>query len=312
MVGDVLADVLAQLSLPLAEGSDTPARISLGCGGSAANVAAWLAVQGIATALVGAVGDDPLGALQASDLRQRGIRDLLTIIPSHPTGVVVALVDSEGQRSMLTSRGAAKSLRPSHLPSTFFQPGRHLHLSGYLLLDAETREAGLAALALARAAGMTVSVDPSSREPLRRAGSRDFRGWTRGADLLFPNLDEGSMLAARDEPGAVADDLLTDYREVVLSLGAGGALWAHPGGRLHLPAEPGPVVDTTGAGDAFAAGWLGGWLSGRGGEESLHAALHLGALAVATEGARPAPRLLEHLDAAGLGASTGASGRERA
>ncbi len=287
VVGDVLADVSVRLERPLAEDSDTPAAITLHPGGSAANLASWLATLGVETTLVGAVGDDRLGRIQEEELVRAGVRTRLAVLPRTDTGVVVALVGREGRRSLVTSRGAASGLDPAHLPADLFRAGRHLHLSGYVLLDASARPAGLAALALARQSRMTISVDPSSREPLRREGARVFRGWVRGAEVLLPNWDEGRELTGAAEPAAIASDLLRDHEEVVLTLGAAGALWVGPHGSVREPALPAAIVDTTGAGDAFAAGWLAGWLAGQAGAAPLHRALAAAALCVARPGPRP-------------------------
>ncbi len=291
VVGDALADVSALLASPFEEASDTPATITIGPGGSAANAAAWLAALGVGTAFIGTVGDDLLGSVQVEDLRRRGVLPAVQVLPGQPTGVVVAIVTAGGQRSMVTSRGAAMGLRPEHLPRDLFRRGCHLHLSGYVLLDGQTRAAGLAALELARAVEMTISIDPSSRGPLRRVGKGIFRDWTRGAQVLLPNLDEAEVLTGQGKPAAMITELLTDYQEVVLSLGEGGAMWGSGRRRRRLPAVPAAVTDTTGAGDAFAAGWLAGWLAGATAASALESALALAALAVAHPGGRPPERV---------------------
>ena len=289
MIGDALVDVSARLAAPLAEGSDTPASVTWEPGGSAANLAAWLAALGVGVTFVGSVGDDLIGSVQVEDLRGRGVAAEVRSLPGQPTGAVVVLVAPGGDRSMVTSRGAAAGLLPEHLPRSLFRADVHLHLSGYLLLDHRSRAAGLAALRLGRAAGMSVSLDPSSREPLRLLGRDRFRRWVRGVDVLFPNLEEGMVLTGLDEPEAVVTDLLADCGEVVLSLGEEGALWARGRERRRLPAAPSRVLDTTGAGDAFAAGWLSAWLGGAGGGAALEPALKLAALAVSFPGGRPPP-----------------------
>ena len=287
VVGDVLADVSARLAAPLAADSDTPAAITLECGGAGAHVAAWLARLGADTTFVGAVGTDWLGRRQRQDLRRRGVTLRGPVLRGRPTGVVVALVGPDGGRTMVTSRGASAGLRPRHLPARLFIPGGHLHLSGYVLLDPDTRSAGLAALERARAASMTISVDPSSHAPLDRVGAGTFRGWTRGADILLPNLDEGRVLTGATDPEAIVADLAPDYGVVVLTLGPAGALWARGAERQRLAAPGTRVVDTTGAGDAFTAGWLAAWLDGASPSAALAAAAAAAATAVTEIGGRP-------------------------
>lgn len=288
VVGDVMVDVLAAMSGPLARGSDTPSRVTTGGGGSAANVAAWLAAQGVPTTYVGKVGDDTLGRESVAALVDRGVTVYAATDTDLATGTCVVLVEPGGERSMLPHAGANAGLVPEDLPSHLFRPGTHLHLSGYTLLNGGSRAAGLAALQQGRQVGMTVSVDPSSAAPLERVGVARFLGWTEGADLLLANRDEAALLAGTPEPHAAASKLGDTYREVVVKLGRDGALWQQGFITASAPAERGvEVVDTTGAGDAFAAGFLASWLLHPEPEAALAAGNRLAARAVGSVGARP-------------------------
>jgi sugar/nucleoside kinase (ribokinase family) len=175
---------------------------------------------------------------------------------------------------MLSDRGAAGRLTPEDLPA--FDDADHVHVSGYVLLDASSRPAGLAALAAARAAGLTTSVDPQAAPALRA----EFTDWVGGVDLLLPNADElvalGGPDAVRDLVGAVA---VTD--------GPRGARWLAGGAEWSVAAPQVPAIDPTGAGDAFDAGLLVAWLAGAGPQESLRAGCAAGAQAVRHRGARP-------------------------
>ena len=288
VVGDVMVDVLAAMSGPLARGSDTPSRVTTGGGGSAGNVAAWLAAQGVPTTYVGKVGDDTLGRESVAALVDRGVTVYAPTDPDLATGTCVVLVEPGGERSMLPDAGANAGLVPEDLPSHLFRPGTHLHLSGYTLLNEGSRDAGLAALQRARQVGMTVSVDPSSAAPLERVGVARFLGWTEGADLLLANRDEAALLAGTPKPHAAASKLADTYREVVVKLGRDGALWQQAFITASAPAGRGvEVVDTTGAGDAFAAGFLASWLLHPEPEAALAAGNRLAARAVGSVGARP-------------------------
>lgn len=288
VIGDVMVDVLAAMSGPLARGSDTPSRVTTGGGGSAANVAAWLAAQGVPTTYAGRVGDDTLGRESVTALTDRGVTVYATTDPDRATGTCVVLVEPGGERSMLPDAGANAGLVPEDLPSRLFRPGAHLHLSGYTLLNEGSRDAGLAALQQARQVGMTVSVDPSSAAPLERVGVARFLGWTEGAHLLLANRDEAALLAGTPEPHAAASKLGDTYAEVVVKLGRQGALWQQGFITASAPAERGvEVVDTTGAGDAFAAGFLASWLLHPEPEAALAAGNRLAARAVGAVGARP-------------------------
>jgi sugar/nucleoside kinase (ribokinase family) len=210
--------------------------------------------------------------------------------------MIVVLVDVAGERTMITDRGANGGLSSADLSPDLFRSGAWFHLSGYQLLAPETREIALASLAMARAAGMRISVDPSSTGPLAECGPRLFLEWTQGADLCFPNLEEGRLLTGEDDDRAVAAALTEWYSGVAMKLGEQGALWAARGRPiLHQPGEPAAVVDTTGAGDAFCSGFLSSWLSGKPPQSALAEAVRLGTIAVGLAGGRP-PREGSWLD----------------
>ena len=288
VVGDVMVDVLAAMSGPLARGSDTPSAVTTAGGGSAANVAVWLAAQGVPTSYVGRVGDDALGRESVTALTDRGVTAWVSTEPDRTTGTCIVLVEPGGERSMLPDAGANATLTAADLPQRAFRPGGHLHLSGYTLLNPGSRDAGLAALSMAAAADMTVSVDPSSAAPLAELGAARFLSMTRGVDLLLANRDEAAVLAGTSDPHLAAQQLGDTYREVVVKLGADGAMWQQGFIGASAPAERGvEVVDTTGAGDAFAAGFLASWLLHPEPETALAAGCRLAARAVSKVGARP-------------------------
>ena len=287
VLGDLIYDLLARIEGPVAFGTDTFAPIHAVGGGSGANAAAWLASLGIETHLVGRIGDDVLGEVLVDELQSVGVTAHLTRDPSIGTGKVFVLVDGAGERTMITDRGAGEALSPADLPAGLFDGG-HLHLSGYAFSGGSRRETALEALRLAREAGMSVSVDPSSVPLLGEIGPERFLGWTRGADLCFPNLGEGALLGGGREPDRVAERMLDHYPAVVLKLGAAGALYAGADGeRVRLPAEPAHVADTTGAGDALCAGFLAAWLSGAPPAAALRRGVELAARAVERLGGRP-------------------------
>ena len=287
VLGDLIYDLLARIEGPVAFGTDTFAPIHAVAGGSGANAAAWLASLGIRTDFVGRVGDDVIGEALVAELKETGVRPHLARDPSLGTGKVFVLVDGSGERTMITDRGAGEALGPEDLPRALFDGG-HLHLSGYTFSGESRREAALEAMRLAREAGMSVSVDPSSVPLLEAVGPERFLEWTRGADLCFPNLQEGALLGGERDPDRVAERLFDYYPAVVLKLGGEGALYAGVDGeRVRLPAEPVRVEDTTGAGDALCAGFLAAWLSGDPAGEALRRGVEVAARAVERVGARP-------------------------
>ncbi|MGI5215948.1 carbohydrate kinase family protein [Plantactinospora sp. CA-290183] len=288
-VGDIVTDVLAVLHRRIAPGSDTPAAIRLTGGGQAANTAAWLAWAGHPVTLVGAVGEDEAGRSRVAELAGLGVHCAVRRCPDAPTGTVLVLAGN-GERTMITERGANLRLDPADVDAALADApdAGHLHLSAYTLLDAGSRDAGRRALAGARERGLTTSVDAASAEPLRRVGPAAFLDWVRGVDLLLANADEAAVLAG---PGSAADQatsLTGVARHAVVKRGAAGAVWAGPDGAVAVAAARRVVVrDVTGAGDAFAAGLLSGWLRGAGPAEALERAVELGGVAVSVLGARP-------------------------
>jgi sugar/nucleoside kinase (ribokinase family) len=282
VVGDVATDVVVVLSGAPAPGSDRPAAIRTRGGGAGANVAARLAALGVDVLLAGCVGSDPAGTGLAAELASAGVRTALRTVDGAATGTIVSLVEPGGQRSMLADRGANLELRPEDVPVP--PAGGHLHLSGYTLFG--PRGAGLAALTAAAAAGCTISVDPASTAPLRAYGVQRWLADTAPATVLLPNADEARLLTGCADVAEAARALAARHPVVAVSLGAEGALWAAGGELLHRPAHPATVVDTTGAGDAFAAGLLAAWLAGAGPTDALDAGLALAAAVVGRPGAR--------------------------
>lgn len=273
VVGDVATDVLVTPQVPPVRGADVPARVRMLAGGAGANTAAWLARLGTPVTLVARVGDDAAGRATVDDLAAAGVTPALAVDPLLPTATVVALV-ADGDRTLLSDRGAAAALAPADLPS--FAGVAHVHVSGYVLLDPSSRPAGLAAIAAARTAGATVSVDPQAA-PALNAGFLDL---IRGATLLLPNAAELAALGG-------VEAALAAVHAIAWTDGSAGAHWADGDGRWSVPAPPADVVDATGAGDAFDAGLLAAWLAGAGPADALRAGCAAGAAAVSRRGARP-------------------------
>jgi sugar/nucleoside kinase (ribokinase family) len=290
VVGDVATDILAVHSGPLAVDSDTVARINVAGGGSGANTAAWLAHVGRAVDLVGVVGTDPAGTDRFAELMAAGVGCAAVRRTSEaPTGTVIVLAQAQ-DRTMLTDRGANHFLAPSDVDVALDRPadGAHLHLSGYTLLDSTSRVAGLHALRAAAERGLTTSVDAASAAPLARVGASGFLDWISGVDLLLANLDEAHVLTDSTVDAAGAARALTSVvGHVVVKQGPAGAAWASSTTVIAVPAAPATIVDSTGAGDAFAAALLDAWLAGADPASALRAGVRLGAQAVATVGGRP-------------------------
>jgi sugar/nucleoside kinase (ribokinase family) len=279
VVGDVAVDVVVEASRTPVAGADVPARIRHVPGGAGANTAAWLAHLGADVTLVARVGADTAGREAERELAAAGVRPVFAVDPDAATAAVVVLLDGDGERTMLSDRGAAARLRPSDLPS--LDGAHHLHVAGHVLLDPTSRPAGLAALAAAHAAGVGTSVAAAAAP----AVGAELRSWVRGVDLLLCNAAELRALTGSAEPGAAA--VLDEVGVVVVTAGPDGASWVTRAGTWHAPAPRVAVVDGTGAGDAFAAGLLMSRLGGADPPAALAAGCAAGAAAVTRVGARP-------------------------
>jgi sugar/nucleoside kinase (ribokinase family) len=281
VLGDVMLDVVARSSVPLARGSDAPALVRFAGGGQGANVAAWLAALGTDVVLLARVGDDVAGREAVAELSARGIDVRAEVDGELATGSCVVVVEPGGERTMLPDPGANDA--PVAVPDGLLGPGDHLHLAGYSLLRRGSAPGALAALGAARSAGATTSLDPSSAALLGRAS---FAGVH--VDLVRCNEAELRALTGGEDPEA----LLALAGEVVVTHGEGGATWTDGAEAHAVPSEPAAVVDTVGAGDAFVAGLLSARARGAGPREALSAGCHTAARAVTAWGGRP-PRTID-------------------
>ncbi len=280
VVGDLMVDVVVAHKDPIAAGSDTAARIRLTGGGSAANTACWLASLGDPAHLMAARGADHLGAIAAADLDAAGVVFVGPILDEYPTGTCVVLVAADGERTMLPDRGANDRLPMSAIVGGLDPMPGWVHLSGYAILHEGSRNAGRAALSAGIAGGAAVSIDAASTAPIKAVGADTFLNWVDGASLVFANDDEidalGGVRAVLEHVGAVA-----------VKHGAAGATWTDGTQTLMVEGFPVETVDTTGAGDAFAAGWIAAARRGEDPQAALADAVRSGATAVTHPGARP-------------------------
>jgi sugar/nucleoside kinase (ribokinase family) len=236
-LGDLLLDVVVRLDGPIAADTDTYGRTRVGAGGQAANVCAWVAALGGRARFVGKRARDGAGRLVAEELAAHGVA-LAGPEVETGTGTVVSLATPDGARAMLSDRGVAPELEAAELQDEWLEGCDWLHVPGYSLAREPIAEAALAAAALAP----RVSLDLSSTAAVSAAGLDRFRA-------LAERLAPATVFATEAEAelvGPLGDAAL------VVKRGARGCV---VDGRSYdpLPAE---VVDTTGAGDAFAAGFL--------------------------------------------------------
>lgn len=258
-------------------------------GGSAANTLAGLASFGGRGGFVGRVRDDQLGEVFAHDIRAMGVA--FPVAPAtvgSPTGRCLIVVTPDGQRTMSTLLGAAGELDADDIDEAFVGQAQVIYLEGYLFDQADAGEAFAKAAAAAHRADRKVALTLSDSFCVERylEAFRALVGDT--VDILFGNADELCLLYETDEVEVALAAAEQRCGLVVVTLGAAGAAVSVAGRQVRVAAEPvDRVVDTTGAGDLFAAGFLHGYTTGRDPETSAR----LGALAAAEvishAGARP-------------------------
>jgi sugar/nucleoside kinase (ribokinase family) len=268
-------------------GSDQTATIRDAPGGSGANQAAWLGHLGAAVRFVARVGAADVAA-QSQALRAFGVTPHLAADPSLPTGRLVTLLDADGERSFLTDRAANTRLCAADLPEALLDGVRLLHISGYSLFSDGPRAAVLAFATAARRRGIAVTLDAASAGFLREVGAARFLDWVAGTEILFANADEAAALTGLADAAAQLAALSGHFSLVVLKQGAGGAVALQRGGApVACPSPIVAAIDTTGAGDAFLAGFLFARLQGREVAGCLADAVALGARATTLLGGRP-------------------------
>ena len=285
--GDVVDDVVIIPNQPMRSDSDTASMIRFRPGGSAANTAAWL---GSIHAEV-----DFVGRVAALDherhvrfLRDSGVHPILVKDRELPTGTVVMIVDGY-RRTMLTDRGANTNLRTEAVTDALLNRARYLHLTGYSLLEESNSAEFPALIARAKAAGVDVSVNPASAALLLEYGKDRFLEAIAGAAILMLTEEDARVLTGLDDAQSMALALGQLFPIVAVMLGPNGALVAKGNDPVvRFPAIAVEVADTTGAEDAFCAGFLHSLLADElNAAAATEAGVALGGRAVGLIGGRP-------------------------
>lgn len=284
--GDVIDDIVVVPQGAIRVDTDTVSSIRNRAGGSAANAAAWMAISGAPVDFVGVVATDDVARHTAS-LAKAGVAPHLIGHDTLPTGTIIVIVDGE-QRTMLTETGANAAMSPDEVSDELLDAAALVHFTGYSLFGRSDDSAIRRLIDRCSSRGIQVSVDPGSAGFLADYGSARFMAAVWGASLFFPNLEEGRMLTGLSDPDEIATALLEHFRLVALTLDTEGVVLARRGSPIvHIPAIVADIVDPTGAGDAFAAGFLSEWLRTGDDEGAVHAGVQTGATAVTTIGGRP-------------------------
>jgi sugar/nucleoside kinase (ribokinase family) len=285
--GDVIDDVVVVPHGTIRPDTDTVSSIRQRAGGSAANAAAWMGSLGATVDFVGMVGRDDVDRHSAL-LVSAGVTPHLIGDPELPTGAIVVIVDGE-RRTMLTDTGANAHMTPDAVSDELLAAATLVHFTGYSLFSAPDHVAIRSLIDRAARLGVEVSVDPGSAGFIADFGVRRFLDAVAGAGLIFPNLEEGRVLTGLEDAEEIVARLGESFAIVALTLDTDGVVlgWrGHPIRRVD--AVTSNIIDPTGAGDAFAAGFLTEWVRSRDAFAAARAGARAGALAVATIGGRPA------------------------
>lgn len=281
MLGDLVVDVVLRPDRPLEHGSDVPGRVSFAQGGSAATTARWVGRLGARSSMIAAVGRDAAGRALVDALKLDGVTPRVIRVAGARTGRIGVLVTPNGERSFVQDRGAALQLEPTDLKPAWFARADAVHLPIYSLLDEPLGLAGRRAIELGRAADAAISIDLASIGPLLARGRRSARSLIDevAPTILFATAGEAEALLGRD----AVEGLLDVAPITVVKRGPKGAtVVARDGGqrlRFEVATTPIAATDTTGAGDAFDAGFLVGWFTSRAAGRSVPVSLRRAALA---------------------------------
>ena len=288
-IGDVMLDVIARKNVSPQKinfGSDTASRVSTSSGGAAGNVAAWLTRTDARSTIVSHVGDDPAGAAIVAEFDALGVNRGDLVIPGETSGVVVVLVDSSGERTMFPDKGANSRLTVTDLPDLgAFQA---VYVSGYALLNPLARDGVLAMIEKIKADGLPIYFDPASVGSMKDVTDKELHTWFSMMDILLLNEEESIYLTGSVDIERALNYLLDFSQVVVIKRGSAGAIAKARGfDSISLTAVAATVVDTTGAGDSFAAGFIASYSKNHDLTAALQAGGELAAGCVAIVGGRP-------------------------
>ena len=253
VIGDINVDVITLLSGPLQKNTDTTSVNAITLGGSTCNMAVWLTHLGANADLVSAIGDDVLGTWVITQLQAFGVSDSNIKSLAHTrTGTCVILVDETGARSMMPDFGANLLQAVDQKLERLISESDIVVMSAYSFLRPESRKFALDVLECVERSSARMVIDAASSSPIENTGPDKVRAYLARADLVLANEDEFAALEIE-----APDNWTSEFQNLIVKRGPRGALWLKRGQEVaSVKAEDVKIIDTTGAGDAFAAGLL--------------------------------------------------------
>jgi sugar/nucleoside kinase (ribokinase family) len=285
-IGDIMMDVSVFIDSEIHKGGDTQAFITTQGGGAAANVARWLAHMGCDTFLCSRVADDTNGLILQKELDAFNVRHSDYRVPHEKTGTVVVLVSEDGERTMFPDSGSNSGLSSADLPP--LDGFTAAYLSGYALINSQSRTNVLEMIQILKAKGIPLVFDPGTVGALRRIPNSMLQEWIRMMDILLLNEEEALYISQISDLHGALIALATKAPVVVIKRGAAGVTAISEQVRtVELPALDVEVIDTTGAGDSFAAGFIASWFDEGIVEKAVENGIAQASRCCAMVGARP-------------------------
>jgi sugar/nucleoside kinase (ribokinase family) len=287
-IGDLMLDVVAQIPTSPHElhlGNDTRTVISTHGGGAGGNVASWLAVLGNDVTMVGRIGNDTAGSAITAEFDALGISYGEIVKEGLHTGVVVCLVDPSGERTMLADNGANAGLDVSDLPA--LEGVDAIYLSGYAPLAPLSRDGVLKMVGATNSRGIPIIFDPATVGGMQGVPVEEILSWCALMDTVIMNEEEAIYLSELSDCEAALNFFVELTPRAIIKRGSAGAIGLERGGQIiSVAAHTSAVVDTTGAGDAFAAGFIDAFTGRRDFSYAMERASAVAGHCVAIVGAR--------------------------
>ena len=283
-----MLDVVAQIPTSPHElhlGNDTRTIISTHGGGAAGNTASWLAVLGNDVTMVGRIGNDTAGSAITAEFDALGISYGNIVKEGLHTGVVVCLVDPSGERTMLADNGANAGLEVSDLPA--LDGVAAIYLSGYAPLAPLSREGVLEMVRTVNSRDIPIVFDPATVGGMQGVPVEEILSWCALMDTVIMNEEEAIYLSGLSDLESALNFFVELTPRAIIKRGSAGAIGLERGGQIiSVAAKTSAVVDTTGAGDAFAAGFIDAFTGRRDFSYAIERASAVAGHCVAIVGAR--------------------------